>query len=41
MGPKKGKAAMANVPAEAQQEDELAPALVGTRIHTAEALDKI
>ena len=32
---------MANVPAEARQEDELAPALVGTRIHTAEALDKI
>ena len=32
---------MANVPAEAQQEDEFAPALVGTRINTAEALDKI
>ena len=29
MGPKKDKAATMNVPAEAQQEDEFAPALVG------------
>ena len=41
MGPKKDKAAMVSDPAGAQQEDEFAPALVGTRIHTTEALDKI
>ena len=41
MGPKKDKAAMASDPAGAQQEDEFAPSLVGTRIHTTEALDKI
>ena len=41
MGPKKDKAATVSDPAGAQQEDEFAPALVGTRIHTTEALDKI
>ena len=41
MGPKKGKAAMVEASAEVQQEEELAPALVGTRVSTAEALDRL
>ena len=41
MGPKKGKAVMVEDPAGAQQEDAFAPALVGTRISTAEALEKL
>ena len=41
MGPKKGKAAMVEACAGAQQGEELAPALIGTRVSTAEALDRL
>jgi Putative gypsy type transposon len=41
MGPKKGKAVMVEASAEAQREEELAPALIGTRVSTAEALDRL
>ena len=41
MGPKKGKAVVVEASAEAQQEEELAPALIGTRFSTPEALDRL
>jgi len=40
MGPKKGKGAMASLPADGQREEDCGAALVGTRIGTFEALDK-
>ena len=41
MGPKKGKAVVVEDPAGAQREEELAPALIGTRVSSAEALEKL